>query len=75
VFFNPEKLKAKNLELITEADIKMAFGNNNLKVFDDPKKLEEYLTSQSWANKNLLMMSSGNFAGFDIKTLAERILA
>lgn len=75
VFFNPEKLKAKNLEPITEADIKAAFGNNSLKVFDDPKKLEEYLTSQSWANKNLLMMSSGNFAGFDIKTLAERILA
>jgi UDP-N-acetylmuramate: L-alanyl-gamma-D-glutamyl-meso-diaminopimelate ligase len=75
VFFNPEKLKAKNLEPITEADIKGAFGNNSLKVFDDPKKLEEYLTSQSWANKNLLMMSSGNFAGFDIKTLSERILA
>lgn len=75
VFFNPEKLKAKNLEPITEADIKAAFGNSSLKVFDDPKKLEEYLTSQSWANKNLLMMSSGNFAGFDIKTLAERILA
>ncbi len=75
VFFNPEKLKAKNLEPITEADIKAAFGNSSLRVFDDPKKLEEYLTSQSWANKNLLMMSSGNFAGFDIKTLAERILA
>lgn len=75
VFFNPEKLKAKNLEPITEADIKVAFGNNSLKVFDDPKKLEEYLTSQSWTNKNLLMMSSGNFAGFDIKTLSERILA
>jgi UDP-N-acetylmuramate: L-alanyl-gamma-D-glutamyl-meso-diaminopimelate ligase len=75
VFFNPEKLKAKNLQPITEADIKAAFGNSSLKVFDDPKKLEEYLTSQSWANKNLLMMSSGNFAGFDIKTLAERILA
>lgn len=75
VFFNPEKVKAKNLEPITETDIKNAFGNSSLKVFDDAKKLEEYLGSQNWANKNLLMMSSGNFAGFDIKTLADKILA
>lgn len=75
VFFNPEKVKAKNLEPITETDIRNAFGNTSLKVFDDPKKLEEHLRTQSWSNKNLLMMSSGNFAGFDIKTLADKILA
>lgn len=74
VFFNPEKQRAKNLELFTEADIKAAFGNNTIKVFDDPVKLEEYLTAQNWSNKNLLMMSSGNFAGFNIKSLADKIL-
>jgi UDP-N-acetylmuramate: L-alanyl-gamma-D-glutamyl-meso-diaminopimelate ligase len=75
VFFNPEKVKAKNLEPITETDIKNAFANPSLKVFDDAKKLEEYLGAQNWVNKNLLMMSSGNFAGFDIKILADKILA
>ncbi len=75
VFFNPEKVKAKNLEPLTEADIRHAFGGNNLKVFDDPAKLQDYLQSQNWTNKNLLMMSSGNFAGFDVKTLADKILA
>lgn len=75
VFFNPQKVKAKNLEPLTEADIKNAFGNNSLKVFDDAQKLEEYLKTQNWANKNLLMMSSGNFAGADVKTLADKILA
>lgn len=75
VFFDPEKVKARNLEPITETDIRNAFGNSSLKVFDDAKKLEEYLSSQNWTNKNLLMMSSGNFAGFDIKTLAGKILA
>lgn len=74
VFFNPEKQRAKNLEVFTEADIKAAFGNNALKVFNDPAKLEEYLISQNWNNKNLLMMSSGNFAGFNIKSLADKIL-
>lgn len=75
VFFDPEKVKAKNLTPITEADIKTAFGNPALRVFDDPKKLEDFLLAQTWANKNLLMMSSGNFAGFNIKTLADKILA
>lgn len=75
VFFNPEKVRAKNLEPITETDIRNAFANPSLKVFDDAKKLEDYLMTQNWANKNLLMMSSGNFAGFDIKNLADKILA
>ena len=75
VFFNPEKVKAKNLEPLTEADIKAAFGSNNLTVFDDAAKLEAFLASQPWDNKNLLMMSSGNFAGFNIQTLAEKLLA
>lgn len=75
VFFNPEKVKAKNLEPLTEADIKAAFGGNNLTVFDDAAKLEAFLAAQPWDNKNLLMMSSGNFAGFNIQTLAEKLLA
>lgn len=75
VFFNPEKVKAKNLEPLTEADIKAAFGGNNLTVFDDAAKLEAFLAAQPWDSKNLLMMSSGNFAGFNIQTLAEKLLA
>lgn len=75
VFIDPEKVKAKNLDPLTETDIKNAFGNPSLTVFTDAKKLEEHLLTQNWANKNLLMMSSGNFAGFNIKTLAEQILA
>ncbi len=75
VYFNPEKVKAKNLEPLSGADVKNAFGNSALHVFDDPQKLEEFLSSQHWNNKNLLMMSSGNFAGFNINTLADKILA
>lgn len=73
VYFNPEKVKAKNLEPLAESDIKNAFANNGLKVFDDAKKLEEFLSNQSWKNKNLLMMSSGNFGGIDINKLSEQI--
>ena len=43
-------------------------------VFQDASKLEEFLLQQSWVNKNLLMMSSGNFGGIDISKLAEKLL-
>jgi UDP-N-acetylmuramate: L-alanyl-gamma-D-glutamyl-meso-diaminopimelate ligase len=75
VYFNPEKLKAKKLEPITESEIKNAFTNQSVNVFDDAKKLEDFLLQQSWKNKNLLMMSSGNFGGINLKALAEKIVS
>jgi len=75
VYFNPEKVKSKNLEPLSVADIKHAFGGNNVQVFDDPANLESFLTTQSWNNKNLVMMSSGDFGGMNINTLADKILA
>ena len=75
VYFNPEKLKAKDLEPLTEKDIKNAFNAPGMIVFQDAAKLEEFLQKQSWTNKNLLMMSSGNFGGIDISKLAEKLVS
>jgi UDP-N-acetylmuramate: L-alanyl-gamma-D-glutamyl-meso-diaminopimelate ligase len=74
VYFNPEKLKSRDLELLTEMDIKNAFNAPGIIVFQDATKLEEFLQKQSWVNKNLLMMSSGNFGGIDISRLAEKLV-
>lgn len=73
VYFNAEKMKAKNLEPLTEQDIKAAFANPGITVFQDHKELEAYLQSLKWRNKNLLMMSSGNFGGINIADLAEKL--
>lgn len=75
VYYNPEKLKAKKMEPLAESDIINAFGSQPIKVFNDSQKLETYLTKQSWKNKNLLMMSSGNFGGLDIRALSDKILS
>ncbi|HEU5291656.1 MAG TPA: peptidoglycan synthetase, partial [Cyclobacteriaceae bacterium] len=75
VYYNPEKIASKNLEPITENDIKSAFGNPSLQVFSDSKQLETFLTSQNWKNKNLVMMSSGNFGGLSVNSLADKIVA
>lgn len=74
VYFNPEKLKAKDLEPLTEMDIKNAFNAPGIIVFQDAAKLEEFLQKQLWVKKNLLMMSSGNFGGIDISKLADKLV-
>ena len=75
VYFNPEKVKAKRLDPISTADIHSAFSNPGISVFDNADSLKKFLLEQSWKNKNLLMMSSGNFGGIDIKELSEKILS
>jgi UDP-N-acetylmuramate: L-alanyl-gamma-D-glutamyl-meso-diaminopimelate ligase len=75
VYFNPEKLKSKKLEPLAASDIKAAFANQNIQVFDDQEKLKTFLLAQSWKNKNLLMMSSGNFGGINLEQLSEKLLS
>jgi len=69
VYFNPKAIKHKKLESITKEQVLTAFSRNDLLVFTESKELESYLKLVNWENKNLLMMSSGNFDGLDIKNI------
>ena len=73
VYVNVEKMKRKNMEPLTEADIRQSFASPNMHVFNEAKALEQFLLQQNWKNKNLLMMSSGNFGGMSLPDLAEKI--
>jgi UDP-N-acetylmuramate: L-alanyl-gamma-D-glutamyl-meso-diaminopimelate ligase len=73
VYYNAEKMKLKNLEPLSEIEIQNAFANPAIHVFQESKKLEDFLVSQKWKNKNLLMMSSGNFGGINVPELADKI--
>jgi UDP-N-acetylmuramate: L-alanyl-gamma-D-glutamyl-meso-diaminopimelate ligase len=75
VYFNPEKVQSKKLEPLSPADIHSAFANQQIRVFEDAEKMQDFLLSQKWRNKNLLMMSSGNFGGINLATLSDKILA
>ncbi len=75
VYINPEKIKAKKLEPITETEIRTAFANPRIEVFHDVAKLQAFLLSQKWKSRNLLMMSSGNFGGLDLHALSNKIVA
>lgn len=74
VYFNPHTLAHKKLPPITEAQVKAAFGRNDLLVFTDSTLLQSYLLSQTWNERNLLMMSSGSFDGMNLSALSEALL-
>ncbi|MFW6352349.1 MAG: UDP-N-acetylmuramate--L-alanine ligase [Bacteroidota bacterium] len=74
VFFNPDVVAHKKLPDISVADVKTAFGKEDLTVFTDGEKLKQYLSGLILQNANLLLMSSGNLAGIDVRSLAERIV-
>ena len=73
VFFTPHALALKKLPPITVEDVKDGFGNKDLLVLTDATELENFLRDQDFKNATLLMMSSGNFGGMDLKELAEDI--
>lgn len=73
VFFNPHTLQMKHLPLISEQEVKNAFADERLQVFTDSRELAAFLHSLTWKNKNLLLMSSGNFDGLDLCNLAGEI--
>ncbi len=74
VYFNPHTIELKKLPSITKGQVKKAFNDEKLEVYTDSNKLLQDLLKMDWKNKNLLMMSSGNFDGIDFDDLAENII-
>ena len=74
VFFNPEVLEHKKLPPVTKKEVAEAFAHPDLKVFTDSSELVEQLKNIEWKGRNLLIMTSGNFSGVDIKQLAGELI-
>ncbi len=75
VYFNPETLANKNLPDLNEDSVKKAFNLESLEVFTDKNALVSYLMNINWQNKNLVMMSSGDFGGIDLQELGKDIIS
>ena len=73
LYYDPNAVLKKGLSEINHQEIINAFNDKNLKVFSDNIKLEEFLLNQSFANSNLLFMSSGNYASIDLAFLINQI--
>jgi len=73
VYFNPHTIQLKKLPPITIEQVKEAFDNQKIEVYTDSDKLREDLLNTDWKNKNLLMMSSGNFDGINFEKLGKEM--
>ena len=73
LFYDPKAIKNKGLEELKDVNIKKAFNDDNLHVFSDSDVLKDFLLTQSYANTNLLFMSSGNYASQDLSYLVSQI--
>jgi len=73
VFFNPMAVKQKQLVPITKKEIENGFDKKDLKVYTDAKELFQKLLAKDWEGKNLLLMSSGTFAGTNLPEIAKKV--
>lgn len=74
VFIDEHTFQQKNIAPYPSEVVKKAFARNDLKIFNHTDQLLNYLEHADIQNKNVLLMSSGNFGGMDLNKLTESIL-
>lgn len=74
VFFSPKTVEHKRMEMLSEEDLRNAFGNPRLQVYTDSNALLEHLKGMDWQNANLLLMSSGTYQNLDLEALKKAVL-
>jgi UDP-N-acetylmuramate: L-alanyl-gamma-D-glutamyl-meso-diaminopimelate ligase len=65
VFYSPHAVEIKKLEEVTHEQIANAFERDDLIIYTNPEDFKNFLFSQNFENKSLLLMSSGNYGGLD----------
>jgi UDP-N-acetylmuramate: L-alanyl-gamma-D-glutamyl-meso-diaminopimelate ligase len=75
VYFNPHTIEHKKLEPITKEQVAEAFDSLGLMVSTNSDELFAFLKTRNWQNTNLLLMTSGNFSGKNLKELAGELVA
>lgn len=74
VYFSHHALALKRLPELTTEDIRTAFSDERLTIYNDPGKMQEDILNMNFHDKNLLLMSSGNFDGLNLEALAEKLI-
>jgi UDP-N-acetylmuramate: L-alanyl-gamma-D-glutamyl-meso-diaminopimelate ligase len=67
VFYSRHALELKRMPLLPAEKVKEGFGKPGLVVLQEKEELQDWLMKQYYKNVNLLLMSSGNFEGLDIR--------
>ncbi|NCI50373.1 peptidoglycan synthetase [Sediminibacterium roseum] len=73
VFYSRHALELKRMPFLPAEKVYEGFGKEGLLVMNDKEDLWKWLKAQSYANTNLVLMSSGNYDGLDMLTFAAGI--
>jgi len=73
VFYSPHAVEIKKLEEVTHEQIANAFKRDDLIIYTNPEEFKEFLFSQNFDTKTLLLMSSGNYGGLDFDEVKKLI--
>ena len=71
VFFSEHALKMKKMPMLESEFIHRSFAHKNLSVISDKKTLKSCLQKLELSEKNLLLMTSGNFDKLDVKEILD----
>ena len=71
VYFNPHAIELKKLTHISREEVGNAFGGENIKVYDNCEEMFSFIKSKKYQHPVYLLMSSGDFDGFDFNRLLE----
>ena len=69
IYFNPHAIALKKLKPLTAVDVRVAFGEGNLKVFDNASEMFSDIKNSFTGGPVYLLMSSGDFDGYDVAGL------
>ena len=75
VYFNPHALELKKLVSLSKDEIKEAFGNYGMRVFDSANEFFSEIRKLKLKNPCYLFLSSGDFDGQDMIKLADELLS
>lgn len=73
VFYSPHAVEIKKLKEVTKKQIASAFGRNDLIIYTNPEEFKNYIYSQNFENKTLLLMSSGDYGGLDFEEVKQLV--
>ena len=74
VYYNHHAIELKRLEDLSVELVEKAFDKEGLKVTTDSSEFVQFVKQNVEDNTNILIMSSGNFGGVNIKQLAEEVI-
>ncbi len=75
VFYDPAVIRHKNLPSLSVGKVSGAFGNRNTKVITNIDEMEKHLLQVACKNSIILIMTSGNFSGLDLRRIAGRMIS